>query len=371
MSPSAHDPTAAVFNALLNELLQLPAAERARWVEALPEQYRAQQPRLRRLIARASVPGARSLGTMPKPGVDAQAAPMQAQESVGPYSLLRKLGSGGMATVWLARDLRAGNGQPVALKLAHVSASNSGFAERFAREQQLLAALDHPNIARFHEAGATPDNQLYLVLEYVEGLQLDRYCQERHVTLAQRFALVLQLADALTHAHARRIVHRDLKPSNVLVTDGGEARLLDFGVAKLLTDAGVDEAGGQLSSFYGRPITPEYASPEQLLGGEAGFASDVYSLAVMLYELATGVRPYACKPGSNRALREAILGAPPLVPSAVARELELRPLLQGGIDGTLLRALHKDPGRRHASMRELAGEIEEHTRRLSRMLYAR
>lgn len=364
------DPEAAAFNALLNELLRLPAAERASWVEALPEQHRAFQARLRRLVARASQPGARSLGTVPKPAGPVQDAPVQAQDTVGSYRLLRKLGSGGMATVWLARDLRSDGERFVALKLAHVSSSKSGFAERFEREQQLLAALDHPNIARFHEAGTTPDQQLYLVLEYVEGLPLDRYCQERQVTLAQRFALVLQLADALTHAHERRIVHRDLKPSNVLVTDGGEIQLLDFGVAKLLTDAGADDAAARFSSFHGRPITPEYASPEQLVNGEIGFATDVYSLAMMLYELATGTRPYTVKPGSNRALREAILSSPPLLPSAIARELELRPLLEGGIDHTLLRALHKDPAQRHASMRELAQEIEDHTRRLSRLLHA-
>ena len=367
----AHDPTAATFNALLNELLQVPLAERARWVESLPEPYRALQPRLRRLVARASVPGARSLGTMPKHEAQARVAPVHAQDCVGPYRLLRKLGSGGMATVWLARDQREDAQRHVALKLAHVSSPQSGFAERFAREQQLMAALDHPNIARFYEAGTTPERQLYLVLEYVEGLALDRFCQERRATLAQRFALVLQLADALTHAHARRIVHRDLKGSNVLVTAGGETRLLDFGVAKLLTEAGADEGAAQLSSFYGRPITPEYAAPEQLMSAEIGVATDVYSLGVMLYELVTGLRPYAVKPGSNRALREAILSAPPLLPSAVARELVLRPLLEGGIDALLLRALHKDPARRHASMQELAAEIEEHTRRLSRLQHAR
>jgi len=367
--PDPLDP--AAFSALLDELLQLPAEDRARWVEALPEPHRSFQPRLRRLLARASQPGARSLGTLPKDGAAVQAAPVQEAQRIGPYQLLRPLGRGGMASVWLAREERAQGERHVALKLAHVSSPHSGFAERFEREQQLLAALDHPNIARFYEAGTTPEQQLYLVLEHVEGLPLDVYCRERNASLAQRFALVLQIADALTHAHERRIVHRDLKPSNVLVTAGGETRLLDFGVAKLLTAAGAGDDAQQLSSFYGRPITPEYASPEQLMGGEIGFASDVYSLGVIWYELATGMRPYTCKPGSNRALREAILHAPPLLPSRVARELQLRPLLDGAIDASLLRALHKDPARRHGSMRELAIEIEQHTRTLSRLQLAR
>lgn len=151
----------------------------------------------------------------------------------------------------------------------------------------------------------------------------------------------------------------------MLVTANGEVRLLDFGVAKLLDETVPDQP--QLSAAFGRPLTPEYASPEQLIGGELSFATDVYSLGVLVYELATGVRPYAMRSGLRGALRQAIINTPPRPPSEVAREEHLRPLLFGAVDRTLLRALHKEPSQRHASMRELASEIEAHTRMLARL----
>jgi serine/threonine protein kinase len=272
--------------------------------------------------------------------------------------------------VWLARDLAAAGEDCVALKFAHNRADRAGLAERLAREQSLLAALEHPNIARLYGSGVTADGQLYLVLEYVEGLALDSYCALQRRSLAQRFALFVQIADALTHAHARRIVHRDLKPSNVLVTANGETRLLDFGVAKLLYDPHASRLQLELSSMSGRPLTPEYASPEQLNDGEIGFASDIYSLAVMLYEVITGTRPHNAARGSNRALRAAILSAPPLPPSELAESNDARELLCGAIDDTVLRALAKRPEQRHASMSMFALEIEAHARDLSRRQFA-
>ena len=360
---------AATLNSLLNTVLQLPSGERAAWVESLGVEFEAFKPRLINLLARASEPErAHSLTTLPK--VNEQPIAPAADNGgriagarVGRYRLLRRLGIGGMGVVWLALDEDDQSRQRVALKFAH-NTPEAGMRERLAREQSLLASLEHPNIARLFSSGMTDDDQLYLVLEFVEGEPLDRYCSVREATLNQRFGLVVQIADALTHAHERRIVHRDLKPSNVLVTAEGETRLLDFGVAKLLNAENV--GGLDLSALTGRPLTPEYASPEQLLGEPIGFASDIYSLGVMLYELVTGVRPYTVKRGSNRALRDAILSAPALPPSLATDDPDLRDQLRGEIDRLILKALEKQPEDRFATMREFASRIEQQARTLSR-----
>jgi eukaryotic-like serine/threonine-protein kinase len=345
------------FDALLDQMLELPPSERRRWVDSLPDTLAEHQPRLRKLLAR----DAQAFMTLPKARQTLDTEERELPSRIGPYKLLRQLGRGGMASVWLARDTGSVAERLVALKVVYHSRPQPGFAERLDREQQLLAALDHPNIVRFHEAVRCDDGLLCLVLEYVEGVALDRYCLQHALSLARRFALAVQVADALAHAHARSIVHRDLKPSNVLVTSNGEVRLLDFGVAKLLDETAPSQP--QLSAAFGRPLTPEYASPEQLLGADLSYATDIYSLGVLVYELATGVRPHTSEPGRRGALRDAILRLPPRPPSQLAHE----ELLRGGIDATLLRALRKNPAHRHASMSELAAEIEAHTRRLARL----
>jgi serine/threonine-protein kinase len=202
------------------------------------------------------------------------------------------------------------------------------------------------------------------VLEYVQGAPIDEHCAANQLALARRLALFVQVADALAHAHQRRIVHRDLKPSNVLVTAAGEVRLLDFGVAKLLGD----EQGPlelQLTRASGRPLTPEYASPEQLSGADVGFPSDVYSLGVMLYELCTGVRPHAAAAASQRELRAAILDQIPAAPSQVASDLASQALLRGALDDVILGALEKQPERR-PTIQGFSASIEHHARILSR-----
>jgi eukaryotic-like serine/threonine-protein kinase len=361
---------AATLNALLSDALELPSEQRAAWLAALVQQFEPLKPRLRSLLARGNTDDQRRLTTLPKaagsvPPSTRGRTTRRPWAVIGHYRLLRSLGSGGMGVVWLARDQRAVDERLVALKFARGHADPAGLAGRLAREQRLLAALEHPNIARLYDSGQSADGQLYLVLEYIAGSPLDRHCAERATTLAQRFALFVQIADALTHAHAQQIVHRDLKPSNVLVTDHGETRLLDFGVAKLLGEPSASRS--QLSVLWGRPVTPAYASPEQLSGEAVTFASDIYSLGVMLYELITGARPYTYKRGSNRALRDAILSVAPPPPSAVVADGGARALLQGGIDATLLRALHKQPAQRQPSMSVLAAEIEQHARTLSRL----
>jgi serine/threonine protein kinase len=365
------DNQAATLNAMLSQALELPPEERETWLESLGPELGSIKTRLRAILARAASHEQRSLSTLPKVGLvttqsGADDSELRAGAEIEPYRLVRRLGTGGMGVVWLAQDR---NQRKVALKLAHSRSPRHGLMDRLAREQSLLAALEHPNIARLYGSGVTSAGQLYLVLEYIEGEPLDQYCARSDIGLAQRFALFVQIADALTHAHERRIVHRDLKPSNVLVTADGETRLLDFGVAKLLHGP-VTATDLQLSVMSGRPITPEYASPEQLLDAEVGFASDIYSLAVMLYEQAAGMRPYACKRESNRALRDAILGHPPTAPSEVATSAHARDQLRGAIDTMLLKALAKRPEHRHGSMRELASEIEAQARVLMRRHFA-
>ena len=359
---------AATLNRLLDAALQLPAERRAGWVEQLGPEFEPVKPRLRKLIARSLASSHGGLSTLPK--LDDAAISSGISESlgedahVGRYRLRRRLGSGGMGVVWLARDEQAASERWVALKFAHATPERADLTTRLARERSLLAALAHPNIARLYDAGVTEDERLFLVLEYVEGLPLDVYCAERHVDLCRRLQLFVQIADAITHAHERRIVHRDLKPSNVLVTDGGETKLLDFGVAKLLVD-GIP-VHLQLSHLTGRPLTPEYASPEQINGEDVGFASDIYSLGVLLYESVAGVRPYAYRRGSNRALRQAIVETPPLAPSAVAGNPAIARDLTPELEAVILRALRKRPEQRYASMREFAAEIEHHARLLAR-----
>jgi eukaryotic-like serine/threonine-protein kinase len=361
---------AATLNQLLDTALQLPAEQRAQWLEQLGPEYDPVKARLRKLIARSLQPAPHqaALGTLPKLAEtrDAPGAVCLRTEGsrLGPYRLVRRLGIGGMGVVWLAEHEYAVTESLVALKFAHTRPDRTDLPARLQRERKLLASLQHPNIARLYDAGVTEDERLYLVLEYVEGVPLDQYCQMRQATLAQRLAVFVQVADAMVHAHDRRIVHRDLKPANVLVTKDGETKLLDFGVAKLLGDEGFSQM--QLSRMTGMPLTPEYASPEQIQGQDVGLSSDIYSLGVMLFELVTGVRPYACARGSNRALREAIVESVPLRPSEVATDPEVGKLLAGPLDAVILKALAKRPEDRHASMQEFAAEIEAQARRLTR-----
>jgi serine/threonine-protein kinase len=362
---------AATLNRLLDTALQLPAEQRAQWLDQLGPEFDPIKARLRNLIARSMEPAPpqAALGTLPKlaEARDATGAVClrTAGTRLGPYRLVRRLGIGGMGVVWLARDEQVTGERLVALKFAHTRPDRTDLATRLARERKVLASLEHPNIARLYDAGVTEDERLYLVLEYVEGVPLDQFCQMRNATLAQRLAVFVQVADAMVHAHDRRVVHRDLKPANVLVTKDGETKLLDFGVAKLLGDEGFSSL--QLSRMTGMPLTPEYASPEQIGGAEVGFASDIYSLGVMLFELTTGVRPYACARGSNRALRQAITESVPKPPSEVATDPEFAKLLEGDLDALILRALAKSPADRQSSMREFAEELEKQARRLARM----
>jgi serine/threonine protein kinase len=231
------------------------------------------------------------------PVVEAQAfdhSPHSAQtigRRIGPYRILREIGHGGMGPVFLAvRDDDAFQKQ-VAIKLVWPGWNRDEMLRRFIQERKILARLEHPSIARLLDGGATDEGWPYVVMEYVDGEPISKYCDARNLSLGARLKLFSQVCEAVEYAHQQKILHRDLKPANLLVTADGQVRLLDFGIAKLL-DADF-ESGNETLTFTGlRAMTPEYASPEQARGERLTTASDVYSLGVVLYELLSGQRPY-------------------------------------------------------------------------------
>ena len=237
------------------------------------------------------------------------------------------LGHGGTGTVYLGERADRQYSAQVAVKIVDSGTMQGDLGLRFRAERQILASLNHPNIARLLDAGETEDGQPYLVMEYVHGEPLDRYCDRQQLDLRARLKLFLEICGAVQYAHQNLIVHRDLKPANILVTAEGSPKLLDFGIAKLL-DTGEAAAAMALTRMNDRLLTPEYASPEQILGRPVTTASDVYALGVVLYELLTGLRPYTVPASASQLeLERSICITDPLRPSAaVKRALESGPL---------------------------------------------
>ncbi|MFN0182645.1 MAG: protein kinase domain-containing protein [Aquabacterium sp.] len=286
-----------------------------------------------------------------------------AGQPLGPWQLLRPLGAGGMGEVWLARRADGAFDAEVAVKLLRRGQDTAQVLARFAQEQQALARLDHPHIARLLDAGHSDDGRPYFVMERVAGEPIDRAC--RALPLPQRLGLFLQLTDAVAHAHRQLLVHRDLKPGNVMVTPDGQVKLLDFGIAKALDP--LEGADAELTQAGQRPFTPIFASPEQVRGEPVGTATDVYSLGVLLYVLLTGVRPYGRGATTAQAAAQAVLGEEPTRPSGLPDQAVDDPLwpqrrrrLRGDLDQILLMALRKDPARRYASVDALAADIRAH-----------
>ena len=346
--------TWARLSPLLDEALELPEAERAAWLAALPGSAADLHELLRRLLAGAPGPLCAASALADEAALD---GPQRERgDRVGPYRLLEALGSGGMGEVWLAERADGQLQRQVALKLPHAEMLSPGLAARLARERDILAALVHPNIARLYDAGVSPEGQPYLAIEAVQGQAIDTWCAARALDVVARLRLFLQVARAVAYAHSQLVVHRDLKPSNLLVDDAGSVKLLDFGIAKLVSEPGPSE----LTARGGPVMTPGYASPEQVSGQPVGTGSDVYSLGVVLYELLAGTGPYRPLRDSRAALEEAVLSAEPRRPSEAAADVARRKALRGDLDTIVLHALQKSPGDRYPTVDALADDIERH-----------
>jgi len=294
---------------------------------------------------------------------------------IGAYEITREIGRGGMGTVYLAARADGQFQQDVALKVLKRGMDSEDVQRRFLQERQILAWLKHPNIASLLDGGVEADGTLYFVMEYVAGVPLTRYCDERRFSIRDRLRLFREVCAGVQHAHVNLVVHRDLKPANVLVTHEGRVKLLDFGVAKLLETS--DD--GQLTRLESRVLTPQYAAPEQVLGGAITVATDVYALGIVLYELLTGRPPYVVPAGLGA--ERVILDEDPSLPSTVAtkpdardrngsigpeaiaaaRSLsagDLQKSLRGDLDNIVLKALRKSPAERYPSVEAFARDIE-------------
>ena len=287
---------------------------------------------------------------------------------LGPYRLLHVIGRGGMSTVLLAERSDEAFERRVAVKIVRAGFDAGHLLSRFLVERQVLARLEHPNIARLYDGGTTDEGLPYLVLEHVEGLPIDEYCDRHRLSVRQRLRLMLDVCAAVEYAHRHLIVHRDLKPANLLVTADGTPKLLDFGIAKLLAPERVPHAA--TTQLGQQPFTPRYASPEQLCGGPITVATDIYALGVLLYRLLTGCFPglrtssAPVRPSERWRLEPALGGdALPLEEAGRLRRetpRRLRRQLTGDLDAILLKALEEDPDRRYRSVGQLAEDLERH-----------
>jgi eukaryotic-like serine/threonine-protein kinase len=362
----------------LDQAMELPEAARAAWLA----QVRSRDPRLAddlEALLDERVQARRDgflEGTPPAP----DAAPPLAGQKVDDWTLMSLIGQGGMGNVWLARRDDGRFEGRAAVKLLNASLVGRAGEERFRREGNILARLADPHIARLLDAGVSPSGQPYLVLEYVEGEPIDRHCDARSLGVEARLLLFLEVLEAVAHAHANLIVHRDIKPSNVMVGQDGRAKLLDFGIAKLLEGEGEGGAATALTREAGRALTPEFAAPEQMTGGAVTTATDVYALGILLYLLLTGRHPAGAALHSPGELMKALLETDPSRLSdavsesrtqttetrqqnAVARSTTpdgLRRQLEGDLDTIVAKALKKNPAERYPSVAALADDLRRY-----------
>lgn len=401
-SPERSPAAAARVRALFDAAVELPISERRHFLAALDEEDEALRDELVPLLE-AHDRATRFLEGSALPGLGGGLDPERLiGERLGDYRVERLLGRGGMGTVFLAQRADGAYRQTVAIKLLDHLDEEARSVLRFERERQTLARLTHPNIARLLDGGTTDEGTPFLVMEYVEGEHIDRFCDQRRLSVGERLRLFLQVCAGVQHAHRHLVVHRDLKPSNILVTPDGEVKLLDFGIAKLLgeldtaTDPGISRSADSavddstpwagparhltLTAAGAGAFTPGYASPEQLRGDEVSAASDVFALGLVLHELLCGAHPYAPHGHDLGAMSAAILEEEISTPSVALRTSgvpgdgsaqriaarrsvqtpRLRRQIEGDLDAILLKALAKAEANRYASVGELAGDIERH-----------
>src|SRR5690606_35149978 len=353
--------------------LEVPEPDRNVWLDGVVDaDLRAEVRRLLTRDASASPlldtsPVALAELIAPEPEEPGPAEPGQ---HFGPYRVLDELGRGGMGNVYLAARMDGGFRQTVALKIIRREAGGREIRRRFEQERQILATLQHENIARLLDGGTSESGQPYFVMERIEGMPITTYCDEHRLSVEERLRLFQTVCDAVHYAHQNLIVHRDLKPSNIFVTKEGRLKLLDFGIAKLLDS---DEQDALLTQTGRRLLTPAYASPEQLTGAPITTASDVYALGIVLYELLTGRRPYTIPRNVDAASflvsierlkpSPAMMDGPDADAAAQARSTtseRLRRRLEGDLDTILLEALRREPERGYTSVAAFRDDVGRH-----------
>ncbi|MEO8439568.1 MAG: protein kinase [Spartobacteria bacterium] len=299
------------------------------------------------------------------PEIFPEASTELAGQQFGAYRIVREIGRGGLGTVYLAERADEAYRKEVAIKLIRRGLDTDDILHRFRNERQILAQLEHPHIARLLDGGTTSDGLPFFVMEYVAGEPLLDYCESRRLSIDDRLELFRKICATVTYAHQNLVIHRDLKPSNILVTVEGEPKLLDFGIARVLTAENEDLT---LTAPAARLLTPNYASPEQISGGRLTTSSDIYSLGVILYELLTGQKPYRIKSGTSEEMARAVTEQEPERPSTAAArqsgnqrsETRNQRSLRGDLDNIVLMALRKEPERRYISAAAFADDIERY-----------
>lgn len=339
------------IEAIFSEALAAPSEERNALIEARSNGDQELAAEVASLLkaceVEESLTASRQLA--PKAGRETGAE----SKAIGPYVLDRLLGRGGMGAVYLAHRADGQFEQQVAIKLIDLPLATGQFRDRFRQERQILAGLQHPFIARLLDGGVTASGDLYLAMEYVDGVPIHRFCAEKHLTEAQRLTLFLRVCEAVEFAHQNLVVHRDLKPDNILVADDGTPRLLDFGTAKLLSPT-LAVPGSELTREGYQSFTPQYASPEQVLGNPITTASDTYSLGVLLYLILTGAMPYDLKEFTTAEMLRAICEESPRRPSQATGADDR---LDADLEAILLKALRKEPRERYLTAEQLASDI--------------
>jgi eukaryotic-like serine/threonine-protein kinase len=355
---------------LFQQAAELPPAARAVFLHQAAPSDEALRAEVTQLLA-ADEQAEEFLETSPWPALKPAGEASAVGQVIGNYRILRELGYGGMGTVYLAERDDAQFRQQVAIKIIRRGLDTEDIMYRFRTERQILASLNHPNIARLLDGGSTPEGRPYYVMEYIEGCFIDDYCAKQQLDLSERLKLFRQVCAAVHYAHQHLVIHRDLKPSNIMVTAAGEVKLLDFGIAKLLTP---DDPNATLTNL--EMMTPAYASPEQVRGETVTTAADVYALGVILYELLSGHRPYRLPNDTVNELSRAICEQEPIKPSLAltfnqqpTKNITGSPIrnpqsairhLQGDLDNIALMALRKDPARRYASVEQFSEDLRRY-----------
>jgi len=359
---------------LFAQACELPVEERTIFLDQACGDDAALRRQLESLLA-SDHHAAAGPGLLERPAFDIHAEDAMIGRSIGHYRLVKLLDRGGMGAVYLAE--RQDFEQQVALKLIRRGLDlDEVLVRRFHNERQILASLEHPHIARLLDGGTTHDQLPYFVMEYVEGEPIDSYAKDRGLSIEERLELFRKVCSAVQFAHQNLVIHRDLKPGNILITDDGEPKLLDFGIARLLDEGGGPQ--GVITTSGQGPMTPRYASPEQIKNAPISTASDVYSLGVLLYELLTGLDPYEVDTDRSDELARAICELPPSKPSTAVRQRaprhraaatslsreKLGRRLAGDLDCIVLKTLRKEPQGRYNSAEQLSADIHRYLRGL-------